>query len=105
MNFGLGMTKELRKVFLDYEGNGNKEKTEEANEEKDIDVKAPEAKDITASISDILAAQNVIMVSTNNKNKVPNGKYVVPNGQVVVHDNENGNIGFQFVGNGTFTLK
>lgn len=105
MNFGLGMTNELRKVFLDYEGNGNKEKTEEANEEKDIDVKAPEAKDITASISDILAAQNVIMVSTNNKNKVPNGKYVVPNGQVVVHDNENGNIGFQFVGNGTFTLK
>lgn len=105
MNIGLRNANDLRKILLDLEnGRNNPHTATLPDEESKPEVKAPEQKAITASIADVLAAQNAIMISTSKTQPVPNGKYIVPNGQVVIHNNEDDQIGFQFVGHGTFSL-
>lgn len=105
MNIGLRNANDLRKILLDLENGRNNPNTETLpDEESKPEVKAPEQKAITASIADVLAAQNAIMISTSKTQPVPNGKYIVPNGQVVIHNNEDNQIGFQFIGHGTLSL-
>lgn len=105
MSIDLRTQSELKRILLNSNGNGkNKPEPQELGEEENVQVVAPEAKEVTASIQDVLAMQNMVMISTSHTTPVPNGSYELPEGRVVVHDNGDGNIGFQYHGYGDMTL-
>lgn len=97
---------ELKRILLNSNGNGkNKPEPQELEAEEDVKVVAPETREITASVSDVLAMQNMVMISTSHTTPVLSGSYELPEGRVVIHVNEDGNIGFQYHGYGDITLK
>lgn len=106
MSIDLRTQSELKRILLNSNGNGkNKPEPQELGEEEKVQVQAPEAKEVTASIQDVLAMQNMVMISTSHTTPVPNGSYELPEGRVVVHDNGDGNIGFQYHGYGDMSLR
>ena len=106
MSIDLRTQSELKRILLNSNGNGkNKPEPQELGEEENVKVVAPEAKEVTASIQDVLAMQNMVMISTSHTTPVPNGSYELPEGRVVVHDNGDGNIGFQYHGYGDMSLR
>lgn len=106
MSIDLRTQSELKRILLNSNGNGkNKPEPQELGEEENVQVVAPEAKEVTASIQDVLAMQNMVMISTSHTTPVSNGSYQLPEGRVVVHDNGDGNIGFQYHGYGDITLR
>lgn len=106
MSIDLRTQSELKRILLNSNGNGkNKPEPEELEGEKDnVKVVAPEAKEVTASLQEVLAMQNMVMVSTSKTTPVPSGSYELPEGRVIVHENEDGNIGFQYKGKGSLSL-
>lgn len=105
MSIDLRTQSELKRILLNSNGNKkNKPESQELEAEENLQVVAPEAKEITASISDVLAMQNMVMISTSRTTPVPSGSYELPEGRVVVHENEDGNIGFQYKGKGSLSL-
>ncbi len=105
MSIDLRTQSELKRILLNSNGNKkNKPESQELEAEENVQVVAPEAKEITASISDVLAMQNMVMISTSRTTPVPSGSYELPEGRVVVHENEDGNIGFQYKGKGSLSL-
>ena len=105
MSIDLRTQSELKRILLNSNGNKkNKPESQELEAEENVQVVAPEAKEITASISDVLAMQNMVMISTSRTTPIPSGSYELPEGRVVVHENEDGNIGFQYKGKGSLSL-
>ena len=64
MSIDLRTQSELKRILLNSNGNGkNKPEPQELGEEENIQVVAPEAKEVTASIQDVLASYNQSRVS------------------------------------------
>lgn len=64
MSIDLRTQSELKRILLNSNGNGkNKPEPQELGEEENVKVVAPEAKEVTASIQDVLASYNQSRVS------------------------------------------
>ena len=73
MNIGLRNANDLRKILLDLENGRNDRNTETLpDEESKPEIKAPEEKPITASIVDVLATQNGVLLIKENTQKIQN---------------------------------